>query len=80
METVRRLVAVNGKDYSVIASVIGPLTILKNLYGEGVFNKDLSIIEDRVVTISQALIQLCKSFGDEKVDGIIYQRRYSIRS
>lgn len=71
METVTRLVKVNGHDYPIIATVTGPLTILKNLYGDDVFNQSNESIQNKIETITQGLIQLCKSFGDEKVDGII---------
>ncbi|WP_338448808.1 uroporphyrinogen decarboxylase family protein [Niallia oryzisoli] len=71
IETVNRLVKVNGKDYSVFATVTGPLTILKNLYGEDVFSNKTEDIVDKLEVISQGLIQMIKSFGDEKVDGII---------
>jgi hypothetical protein len=71
LETVKRLVLVNGNNYPVIASITGPLTILRNLYSEEVFNHDFKEIENKIETITNALIQLCKSFGDEKVDGII---------
>ena len=71
METVNRLVKVNGKEYSVFATVTGPLTILKNLYGEDVFSNTTEVIVEKLEIISQGLIQMIKSFGDEKVDGII---------
>lgn len=71
IETVNRLVKVNGKDYSVLATVTGPLTILKNLYGENVFSHTTEDIVEKLEIISQGLIQMIKSFGDEKVDGII---------
>jgi hypothetical protein len=71
METVNRLVKVNGKEYSMFATVTGPLTILKNLYGEDVFSNTTEVIVEKLEIISQGLIQMIKSFGDEKVDGII---------
>lgn len=78
METVNRLVKVNGKDYSIFATVTGPLSILKNLYGEDVFSNTTEVIVEKLEIISQGLIQMIKSFGDEKVDGIIINEDFPL--
>lgn len=69
-EVVERLVTVQGKNLPIIATITGPLTILKNLYGEEI-ESSIDLMKSRVEVITQALIGLCKTFGDAKVDGIL---------
>ncbi|MEH7385118.1 uroporphyrinogen decarboxylase family protein [Bacillus sp. JJ1521] len=69
-EVVERLVKVQGKEIPIIATITGPVTILKTLYGE-VINSDIGLMKKRAEEITQAMIGLCKAFGDAKVDGIL---------
>ncbi|WP_010283665.1 uroporphyrinogen decarboxylase family protein [Bacillus timonensis] len=69
-EVVERLVKVQGKDLPIIATITGPVTILKTLYGSEI-NSDLALKKKRAEEIIQAMIGLCKAFGDAKVDGIL---------
>lgn len=80
IETINRIVIVHGKKYPVIATLTGPLTILKQVYGEEIFKQDPKIVEKIVGNISQALIQLCKDFGEAKVDGIIINEDIDLNS
>ncbi|MEH7225741.1 uroporphyrinogen decarboxylase family protein [Bacillus sp. JJ1566] len=69
-EVVERLVKVQGKELQIIATITGPVTILKTLYGAEC-NSDLGLMKKRAEEITQALIGLCKAFGDAKVGGIL---------
>nr|WP_309099145.1 uroporphyrinogen decarboxylase family protein [Fredinandcohnia onubensis] len=69
-EVVERLVKVQGKELPIIATITGPVTILKTLYGENI-NQDIGLMKKRASEITQAMIGLCKAFGDAKVDGIL---------
>ncbi|MFS0824506.1 uroporphyrinogen decarboxylase family protein [Bacillus sp. 1P02SD] len=69
-EVATRLVKVQGKELPIIASITGPVTILKTLYGAEC-NSDLGLMRKRAEEITQIMIGLCKAFGDAKVDGIL---------
>ncbi|MEH7238666.1 uroporphyrinogen decarboxylase family protein [Bacillus sp. JJ1562] len=69
-EVAQRLVKVRGKELPIIATITGPVTILKTLYGAEI-NTDLGLMKKRAEVITHAMIALCKAFGDAKVDGIL---------
>lgn len=71
IETLERLVTVKGKTYPIIAVMNGPLTVLKQVYGEGIFRLDQALLLSKIEEISQFLTQLCKRLGDVNVDGIL---------
>ncbi|KKB34384.1 uroporphyrinogen decarboxylase family protein [Bacillus thermotolerans] len=79
-EVVERLVAVQGKELPIIATISGPFTILQQLYGKEIESADTELIKSRLETITQALIGLCKSFGDAKVDGILINEEAEMTS
>lgn len=69
-EVTQRLVKVRGKDLPIIATITGPVTILKTLYRTKC-NSDLGLMRKQIEEITKALIGLCQAFGDAKVDGIL---------
>ncbi|MEK5444093.1 uroporphyrinogen decarboxylase family protein [Fredinandcohnia sp. FSL W7-1320] len=69
-EVVERLVKVQGKELPIIATISGPVTIIKTLYGEDI-TSDIGLMKNRASQITQEMIGLCKAFGDAKVDGIL---------
>ncbi|MCQ6282406.1 uroporphyrinogen decarboxylase family protein [Bacillus sp. EB600] len=71
IETLERLVTVKGKTYPIIAVINGPLTVLKQVYGDGIFRLDQTLLLSKIEEISQFLTQLCKRLGDVNVDGIL---------
>jgi hypothetical protein len=71
IETLERLVTVKGKNYPIIAVINGPLTVVKQVFGEEIFKGDRSILLSKVEVISQFLTQLCKNLGDVNIDGIV---------
>jgi hypothetical protein len=69
-EVVERLVPVQGKNLPIIATMTGPFTILSKIYGEKIFSATQSLTT-QLEGVTQALVALCKTFGEAKVDGIL---------
>lgn len=72
LEAMERMEKVNGREQPIIATVTGPFTVLKQLYGEEQLREcSTDDLEEKLEVITQSLVQLCKHFGDKKVSGIL---------
>jgi hypothetical protein len=74
LEAAKRFIAVHGKKLPIFAVISSPLTVFQRIFGVYELENidfESSEISQKMNVICQALIGLCKRYGELKVDGII---------